>query len=246
MFYPNTRLSVLVSAVGGLCLFGHVASAENLFSLYGGSSFTRNSALHVTQPARSTDLTLHDVEWGASPLKAAPYYGLRLTHFYDRHPNWGMALDFTHYKMYAKTARVIPVDGVWQGTSVQSAASMDSYVQHFEISHGVNVLSVNGIYRWLAPGLAGGRLQPYAGAGLAYYWPHSENTVGGIAHETGYAASGFGYQVLGGLHYRLSERIGAFVEAKFNSGTATVDIADGQAETSLRTLHAIVGVSASF
>jgi hypothetical protein len=51
---------------------------------------------------------------------------------------------------------------------------------------------------------------------------------------------------LGGLHYRLSERVGAFVEAKFNSGTATVDIADGQAETSLRTMHAIVGVSASF
>lgn len=243
---PKARISMPVLALAGLLLFARATSAENLFSLYGGSSFTRNSALHVTQPGRATDLTLHNVEWGAAPLKAAPYYGLRLTHFYDSHPNWGVALDFTHYKMYAKTARVIPVDGLWKGAPVQTTAAMDSYVQHFEISHGVNVLSVNGIYRWLAPGLAGGRLQPYAGAGLAYYRPHSENTVDGIAHETGYAASGFGYQVLGGLHYRLTERIGAFVEAKFNSGTATVDIADGQAETSLRTFHAIVGLSASF
>jgi len=40
-----------VSVVGGLLLFGHAASAEDLFSLYGGSSFTRNSGLHVKQPA---------------------------------------------------------------------------------------------------------------------------------------------------------------------------------------------------
>jgi hypothetical protein len=51
---------------------------------------------------------------------------------------------------------------------------------------------------------------------------------------------------VGGLHARLTERVGAFVETRFDSGTATVDIADGQAETSLRALHAIVGVSASF
>jgi len=107
----------------------------------------------------------------------------------------------------------------------------------------VNVGSINGIYRWAD---AGGRLRPYAGVGLAYYWPHSENTVDNVQNESGYKSSGFGYQLLGGFHYRLSERIGAFFEAKVNSGTAKVDIAGGQAETPLRTFHALAGVDYRF
>lgn len=230
----------------GLLLSSPGAYAENRFSVYTGSSFTRNSDLHVSQPGRGTDLSLRDVEWSADPFKAAPYYGLRLTHFYERTPNWGVALDYTHYKMYARTDRIVQATGTWKGAAVNAGVAMEQYVQHFEISHGVNVLSVNGIYRWLSPALAGGRLQPYAGAGLAYYRPHSENTVDNSGHETGYEASGFGYQLLGGLHYQATQRIGAFIETKFNSGTAKVGIADGEAKTRLRTFHAIAGISYDF
>lgn len=118
---------------------------------------------------------MQDVEWAGKPFKAAPYYGLRFTHFYDRHPNWGAAVDFTHYKMYAKTDREVKVNGTWNGVPVDGVARMDQYVQRFEISHGVNVLSLNAIYRWLdLGGIAGARLQPYVGAGIAHYRPHSE------------------------------------------------------------------------
>jgi opacity protein-like surface antigen len=171
---------------------------------------------------------------------------LRATHFFEQYPNWGLALDFTHYKMYAQTDKTVRVSGIRSGTVVNADARMDQFVQHFEISHGVNIGSINAIYRWLDPAFAGGRLQPYAGVGLAYYWPHSENTVDNISHETGYQPSGFGYQLLGGVNYRLTDRVGAFVEAKFNSGTAEVDIAGGQAETRLRTFHALAGLSYSF
>lgn len=222
------------------------APAETLFSVYGGTSFTRNSDLHIARPGSGTSLTVRDVEWGADPFKPAPYYGLRLTHFNDRYASWGVALDFTHYKMYAKTGQRVAVDGIWNGVPVNATEPMDRYAQRFEISHGVNVLSINGIYRILSTALAGDALQPYAGVGLAYYRPHSENTVDNIFHKTGYQASGFGYQLLGGLQYRMTERLGAFVEAKFNSGTGKVGIAGGNAETPLRTLHAIVGVNYAF
>lgn len=238
------RAGLFVAA--GLLLSSPNVYPENQFSFYTGSSFTRNSDLHVSQPGRGTDLSLRDVEWSADPFKAAPYYGLRLAHFYESTPNWGVALDYTHYKMYARTDRIVQASGMWKGAAVNAGAAMDRYVQHFEISHGVNVLSINAIHRWLSPALAGGRLQPYAGAGLAYYRPHSENTVDNSSHETGYEASGFGYQLLGGLHYQATPRIGAFIETKFNSGTARVGIADGQASTRLRTFHAIVGVSYGF
>ncbi|HYC43536.1 MAG TPA: opacity family porin [Noviherbaspirillum sp.] len=239
------RGAALLAAIGLFSLHG-IASAENVFSVYSGSSWTRNSDLRISQPGAGTALTLQDVEWGADPLKAAPYYGLRFTHFHERYRNWGGAIDFTHYKMYGKTERVVPVQGTWKGAPTNGTGRMDQYVQRFEISHGVNVLSINGIYRWLDLGFARGRVQPYVGAGLAYYRPHSENVVDNAPHESGYQASGFGFQVLGGAHYRFTDRIGAFVEAKFNRGTAEVGIANGEAETRVRTFHAVAGLSYSF
>jgi opacity protein-like surface antigen len=146
--------------------------------------------------------------------------------------------------MYADTGRVVNVDGTWRGAPASGATPLNQYVQQFEISHGVNLISINGLYRWLDPRL--GRLEPYAGVGLAHYRPHSENMVGGAPFETGYQPSGLGYQLLAGAHYKLTDRTGLFVETKFNSGTAKVDIAGGRAETPLRTMHLVGGISYGF
>jgi lipid A oxidase len=242
IFWSGSRLcAVLLAALAtaGPC------GAENVFAMYGGTSFTRDSDLRIKQSG-GTSLHLRDVHWDADPFKAAPYYGLRYTRFLEQHPAWGIALDYTHYKMYAKTGRIIAADGTWQGERIYGSAPMDRYVQHFELSHGVNMLSLNGIYRWQGLGLLQGRLQPYVGAGLVHYWPHSENTVNNLSHETGYQASGFGYQLLGGVQYQIGERWGLFAEIKFNSGTAKVDIAGGDAQTSLRTFHALGGLQYRF
>lgn len=90
------------------------------------------------------------------------------------------------------------------------------------------------------------RLRPYLGAGLTYCMPHTESVVDNRPHATGYDSSGGGYQVFGGVNYRLTQQVGIFAEAKFNSGTAKVDIADGTAETPLRTFHVLAGVGYSF
>jgi lipid A oxidase len=240
------RLSAMSTAAACLLMHQLPLAAETLFSAYTGTSRTRNSNLRLIQPGAGTDLTLRGVHWDADPFKPAPYYGVRLTHFYDQYQNWGAALDYTHYKMYASTDRVITANGTFRGSPVATAAPLNQYVQHFEISHGVNVVSLNGIYRWLDTGLAAGRLQPYAGIGLAYYLPHAETTVGGVPFETGYHGSGFGYQLLAGAQYRVTERTSVFVETKFNSGTAKVDIAGGRAETPLRALHLVGGINFAF
>jgi opacity protein-like surface antigen len=247
MLYRQLVFPRLIAAALGLLLWQEPALAENVFSVYTGSSNTRDSDLQIRQGGFGTDLAVRDVQWDAKPFNnGAPYYGLRFTHFFEQQPNWGIALDYTHYKMFAKTDRVVAVDGTWRGAALSGSASMNQYVQHFEISHGVNMLSLNGIYRWLNMSWLDGRLQPYAGAGLAYYRPHSENTVGNQSHETGYEPSGFGAQLLAGLQYRLNERWGIFAEVKYNHGTATVDIADGEAETRLRTFHGLIGFNYRF
>lgn len=238
---PSLQAAALALTCACTC-----ASAETQVSLYTGTSLTRDSDLRVGQPGVGTDLTLHGVRWDARPFHPAPYYGLRVTRFLDAGSPWGVALDYTHYKMYARTDRVVQADGTFRGTAVSGPAPMSRYVQQFELSHGVNLLSVSAIYRWQELALLGGRVQPYLGAGLAHYRPHSENQVGGLPHETGYAPSGLGWQALAGARYGLTDRTSLFLETKFNSGTARVDIAGGRAETPLRTFHLLGGITVGF
>ena len=222
------------------------ASAETSFAIYTGTSATRDSRLHLVQPGAGTDLTVRDVHWSADPFKPAPYYGLRITHFPQPDSGWGLMLDYTHYKMYADTQAAVSAQGRVRGVAVAGPVPLNRFVQRFEISHGVNVLGLNAVYRLQEPTFMGLSWRPYVGAGIAHYRPHAETTVDGAPFETGYDASGFGYQLLAGAQHPLGQKTGFFVEARFNSGTARIRIAEGTAETPLRTFHLVAGISRSF
>lgn len=238
---PRNAAGPLASAIMFCVAAHHVPGRTETFaSIYTGSSRTRQSDLKLSQPALGTDLTAQGVRWSADPWRPAPYYGLRITRFADEAASWGFAVDYTHYKIYAKTGRQVAVSGTSRGTPVAAVVPLDQFVQRFEISHGVNVLSLNGVYRWV------GQVEPYVGLGAAYYLAHAESTVGGEPHETGYQATGFGVQTFAGLRWRMTERTGLFAEAKYNTGKARVDIAGGRADTPLRTFHLAAGISVDF
>ena len=94
--------------------------------------------------------------------------------------------------------------------------------------------------------MAPGQLQPYVGLGIAWYVLHAERMVGNVPGEGGYRASGVGLRSLAGVQYGMSERTGLFAELKSDRGTAKARIANGEAETPLRTFHFIVGISFAF
>jgi opacity protein-like surface antigen len=218
--------------------------AENLFSLYSETLQTHGSDLRPVQSGAG--LNLSNVEWSGDALRPPPAYGLRYTHFADRHPNWGVGIAFNHYKSDPRIDNAIGTDALWRGATLdQTAAGPD--VPRSDSSQGVSVLSINGIYRWGDLSNAVHRLQPYVGVGLAYYRPQADNMIGKGYRDSAYEAAGVGYHLMGGLRYRVSERMGAFVEAKFNSGGAQTGIGiGGDAETSLRNFHAVAGVSYRF
>lgn len=226
------------------------AFAQTFVSLYTGTSLTRRSDLHIAQPSTNSDATFHDVTWAARPFSQAPYYGYRLMHYFENSPHWGFSLDYTHYKIYARTNRVVTVAGFWNGLPVNESARLDQRVQDFNVSHGVNMVAGNMLYRWRRrpdANFPAGRLQPYVGAGLVGYIPHSESTINHQSIDGRYQTSGLGYQTLAGLQYGLVKRFSTFVETKFNGGTAKVDTAgQGRAETQLRTLHILAGISLKF
>jgi opacity protein-like surface antigen len=234
----------------GVVLAAAQAYGETSLSVYTGTSYTWASDVRIQQPASHSDAIFHGVSWDANPFKPAPYYGIRINYFFPKQPQWGVGLDYTHYKAYARTGDTVHVEGTWQGAAINEVARLDERVQKLDITHGVNIAALDVLYRWQmwrSAAFPRGRLRPYLGAGLAYYVLNSENTINGQSHTSGYQGSGFGYQLLAGVQYGLTSRFSLFVETKYNQGNARVDVADqGHAETRLRTVHAIAGVSYDF
>jgi len=228
---------------------GSVA-AETIVSGYLGEAWTQDSDLQVIQPASGSAATFRGVSWDSKSFESPPYYGLRVTYFPERFPQWGVGLDFTHYKIYAETDKTVPVDGTWNGASINEVARLGDRVQKFNVSHGVNYIGPTLAYRWTldASGrFPDGRWNPYLGAGPVYYINHPENTINGLTNDEAYETSGWGWQAFGGLSYRINSSLSVFGELKYNQGTAKVQTAGGgHAETDLNTTHATIGIGWSF
>jgi len=248
---PNVFRSLWFLLSGLALAMPSAAVAETTFSLFGGSSWTLNSDVHIQQPVVGTNATFHDVSWDNKPFSMPPYWGARANYFFERWPNWGLGLEYTHDKVYGQTNQVVQVSGIINGMPINQPALMNNYVQQFQISHGVNIIAFNIFYRWTgnfaSDAFPNGRLQPYVGVGPTYYILHGENTINFVDNHEVYRESGFGYQVLGGVQYWLFRHVGLFAETKFNSGRAQVNTAfNGTATTDLDTFQLIGGVSVGF
>lgn len=217
------------------------AHAEWVVSLYTGTSDTRRSDLRIVQPASDSDATFADVRWKARPFEDAPYYGVRVAWYPNAEGRLGATFDFTHYKMYADTDRLTAVAGRWNGAPLNESALLANRVQALEISHGVNLASLNAEYRWP------GRWSPHIGAGIVGYWPHAEGTINATSVGADYHFAGGGGQIFGGIEYRLSRRVGVFVEGKGDAGKLDIDLAPAtRLVTHTRTVHALAGVTLHF
>ncbi len=243
------RLSTTFLALVTISCFAAMASAEVSISVYSGTSDTATSDLRIREPSSDSDATFHGVRWQARPFEDSPYYGIRLAYFQTNSSRIGASLDFTHYKIYAETERTLALDGRWDGVTVKGIGPMYLRVQHFEVSHGLNLAALNMIYRWpLGPAAAlpESRWQAYVGAGLVAYVPHAEATINGNFTSAGYQLGGFGYQVLAGLQCRVSRRMSLFAELKQDGGGLNMDFqGDTRARTGVRTFHALGGVTLS-
>lgn|SRR5574340_93452 len=247
-FSSSRGLALLAAAA--LAGLADIALAETTASFYLGSSRTRNSDVRITQPGTASDATFRSVGWDTESFRNPYYYGIRVSHFFEDRPDWGVGFDFTHDKVYARTGEVVHVDGAWNGAPVNEDAAMNQRVQSFGMSHGVNILALNGYHRWMlqtSGAFPRGRWQPYAGAGLSYYLLHPENVVNGQKNSESFQGGGYGYQLLGGLQYGLTPTVGVFIEAKYNSGKVEVETAGGgRGETELKSSQLLAGASVAF
>lgn len=224
------------------------ASAQASLSFYSGTSKTRNSDLHLTQPGAGTDITFHDVNWKTRPFTGSFYYGYRVEYFVPNKP-LGFDIDFNHNKAYSDPDQVLTASGTFQGQPVSGNVRLGDQVQEFRITNGINTIGLDVLYRFAVRPSARypfGRLTPYVGGGPAYFVEYGINTVGGVNNRHRYENVGFGFQLKGGVRYRLNSDVSLFGELKYTDGDGDVNIANGRGTTPLRTIHTLAGVSYTF
>ncbi len=226
------------------------AVAEPFFDLYTGKSFTANSDVRVTQDALGNDYVFHDVSFDDKSFSAPPWYGLRAGYFFETYPWLGVALEFFHFKMIADTAETKPLTGTRNGAPVDTTARMDSVVQQFQITHGVNYLALDGLVRY--PFLEDpdefprGRVQLYGGVGVGPVIAHAENRIDDVRNDEGYEVAGAGLQLFVGVRALLTKYFGVFAEYKFTHSDLGVGVASGEGRVDENTHHLVGGITIHF
>jgi len=178
-----------------------------------GSAWSVPSPLSIHQYGE--DRIYLVARYNTKPLKESPYYAWRIAKWV-RNRAWEFEL--VHHKLYLSN----PPDEV----------------QHFEISHGYNLITINRA--WLEHGFIW-----RVGAGLVA--AHPETTIRGKTLSWGKGLNGFyisGLTVQAGIEKRLSiwGRLFLVLQGKFTASYAIVPIQDGSSYVPNVAFHGLFGL----
>lgn len=225
------------------------AAAEAFLDLYTGKSFTLNSDIRIKQATLGNDVTVHDVSFDDKSFDTPPWYGLRAGYYLEKHPWLGLAIEFFHFKMIADTSESKRVTGTRSGAPIESVTRVDSIIQQFQVTHGVNYVMFDVLVRH--PLLEDrerfrrGRVQLYGGLGVGPVIAHAENRIDSLKNDEGYEVAGAGIQAFVGARTLLFKHFGVFAEYKFTHSSLDVGIASGRAGLDENTHHLIGGITIS-
>ncbi|MBP1850486.1 outer membrane protein [Rhizobium halophytocola] len=218
----STLAALLLSTVSFLMITPPAARAEMAISAYGGVQSAPHSHVDLSD---GPDFT---AGWEGKSFAAPPYYGVRATWWMEDlgHPNLGLSLDYTHDKVYADDETL-----------------SKSGFSHFEFTDGLNLLTLNALYRMPIDGT---KFVPYVGAGAGINVPHVEVARGsGTTFE--YQFGGPTVQAQAGVAYQFTDHLAAFAEYKGNYSWVDVDIDNGASlKTNIMTNAINVGVTFSW
>ncbi len=213
--------------------------------LYTGLGLTEDSELRVRVPGERFDLTFRQVSWEDYSLSqpSIPYIGVRIGRFFERRPWLGLAVDIIHYKVFARTDRLVEVSGTLDGDQVAGTAPLGQFVQRYNVGNGVNMYLLTGLAR-LRRGRSDefpdGRWRPYAGLGVGATVLYTHSTVLDESRQ-GYEAGKLATELLAGMELQLSRRFAVFGEYKRTRTDANGSVVGGDSATRLDSDHFVVG-----
>jgi len=233
----SSRIAILLA----VCLIcPRVASAQWYVAAYLGANHTLSAPVSIDQPDLGTSLEFEDVTFEARPFESPQYYGVRAGRFFGAERRFGVEFEWFHPKVYAETNKPVHITGRYAGATIDTTAPMDTIVQRYSMSHGMNFMLINAVMRLpisdATSGLAS-RVALIGRAGAGPMLPHGESQVAGTVVEQ-YEIAGVGYQVAGGADVRLAGRLSATVEYKFGHASPEITIDRGTGHTTAN-LHQI-------
>jgi opacity protein-like surface antigen len=224
----NARCVAALAAM--LLIRAPVADAQWYVAGYLGANHTMPATVSIDQPSLGTSLEFDDVTFVARPFTSPQYYGVRAGYLFGEERRWGVEFEWLHPKVYAEVEHAVHVTGRSGGVNVDTTTRMDTFVQHYAMSHGMNFMLVNVVARRPLGGTAS-RVALTGRAGAGPMLPHAETNVGGRSREQ-YERAGIGFQVAGGVDVRLAGWLSAIADYKFGHARPEIDIADGTGQMS--------------
>jgi hypothetical protein len=213
----TTSARIAARAAGlalALILVPAAARGQVSVEVFGGTAVSLHTPLTINQDGfPSIEFTAH---YSTRPLEAIPYYATRVGFWND---SGGWVVELLHHKTYLDNP---------QGD-----------VQHFEISHGFNIVTLNrGWRRDDYVFLLGG------GAVVA----HSNSVIRGRERsiDEPYSLSGVGLQAAAGRRLNLTPWLFASAEGKVTAAWARVPISGGKATAPNVAFHGLLGIGAQF
>lgn len=225
------------------------ASAEFFIDAYTGRSFTNDADVKIKQSGLGNDFTVNELSFDDESFKhlESLYYGMRVGYFFKKYPWFGTAIEFLHFKMIGETDENKRITGTRGGAPINANTRVDTVVQRFDISHGVNYLTLDALFRYSLfkepERFPHGRVQLYGGFGAGPVITHAENTVEGVKNDEKYDVGGAGVQAFVGARTLLFKHFGVFVEYKFTHSDLEVDVAGGDGHVDENTHHIVGGIT---
>ena len=223
------------------------ASAEWTLGAFAGACRTGDSSLTLVQPDAGTNVTFDPVHYRSASFEMPIYYGYRVGAFLR--PRWlGIEGELIHMKVIADTARTTRADGTVRGLAAAGPAAVDSVLQRFSITHGVNLLLAHAVVRRLDAAASSSRAPRWillgrVGAGASV--PHPESTAGSVSLEQ-YEWGAFTVQGAAAAEARIAGALYVSGEYKLTRTVQDVTIAGGSARTPLVTHHVAAGLTFHF
>jgi hypothetical protein len=142
----------------------------------------------------------------------------------------------------------VALSGTVAGAVIDRTAPLREILERFSVSHGLNLLFANLVWRQPlgGAGALGERrvlLAIRAGAGPTV--PHGESTIGGRTQEQ-YEWGRVAGQVAAGVECRLARHAAAVAEYKVTGTRQRVSVPDGTVGATFVTQHVVAGFAGRF
>jgi lipid A oxidase len=227
----RTLLATLTFVTAAVCAPVAGQAGEWQISAYGGFNASSDSDIKVGYGGLTK--SYDGIGWDGDSFGKPPYWGVRGTYWLDgAYKDFGLSIDYSHAKVIADLTSPLGDD-----------------FSHFEFTDGLNILTLNGLYR--VP--LNETFTPYVGLGAGINVPHVETTPTATgdfstAPQTwGFLFGGATLQAQAGLEAKITKSLSVFGEMKYDYSFVNVDLkGGGSLETRIGTGQAIVGLSYKF